>query len=45
LTDASITPGSTESARWTRAWHAAQVIPVTGNEIEFSFSATGCAVT
>jgi hypothetical protein len=38
LTDASVTPGTAASARCTRDWHAAHVIPITGNEIELPTS-------
>src|SRR5688500_18814083 len=40
FTDASATPGSAARVRCTRAWHAAQVIPVTGKEIEGLSSAS-----
>jgi hypothetical protein len=33
LTEASMTPGDLVNVRWTRAWHAAHVIPVTGRVI------------
>src|SRR6266513_3031595 len=36
LTAASMTPGSAASARWTLDWHAAHVIPLTGNDIDVS---------
>src|SRR5690349_11505612 len=44
LTLASSTPGCRASVRWTRAWHAAQVIPDTGMSMRSEVSASLAAL-